>query len=225
MRTKDVRVGETYRCEMPFALPWRRYRPETMGDSWWPPSWLRGTYFPLSVVDVDTAARTTLGLVTGASTRVTVELTENQAQEAGLPPGGGLELHLQTHASTPTLTEMGICDGLSDQLVQVAVRRSGLLCRQDRGRVGGRDGDAGVPHPARIRCPLRAESEVVQLTTCPYSSWFDGRAGDRTIRTLVASSGESRSTCMSHVPGASRSASSLSASPTDSTPDGRSIVA
>lgn len=33
MRTKDVRVGETYRCEVPFVLPWRRYRPETMGDS------------------------------------------------------------------------------------------------------------------------------------------------------------------------------------------------
>ncbi|MEU9489321.1 hypothetical protein AB0D83_37800 [Streptomyces decoyicus] len=57
MRTKDVRVGETYRCGVPFALPWRRYRPETMGDSWWPLSWLRGTYFPLAVVDVDTAAR------------------------------------------------------------------------------------------------------------------------------------------------------------------------
>ncbi|MCE0447076.1 hypothetical protein LT493_29645 [Streptomyces tricolor] len=24
MRTKDVRVGETYRCEVPLALPWRR---------------------------------------------------------------------------------------------------------------------------------------------------------------------------------------------------------
>ncbi|MEE6269108.1 hypothetical protein V2E29_26165 [Streptomyces diastatochromogenes] len=88
MRTKDVRVGETYRCEVPFALPWRRYRPETMGDSWWPLSWLRGTYFPLSVVDVDIAARTAQGLVMGASTRVTVELTEDQAREAGLPPGG-----------------------------------------------------------------------------------------------------------------------------------------
>lgn len=33
MRTKDVQVGQTYRCEVPFALPVRRYRPETMGDS------------------------------------------------------------------------------------------------------------------------------------------------------------------------------------------------
>ncbi|SEB30536.1 hypothetical protein SAMN04490357_0047 [Streptomyces misionensis] len=90
MRTKDVRVGETYRCEVPLALPWRRYRPETLGDSWWPLSWLRGRYFLLTVVDVDTAARTAQGLMmTGASTRVTVELTEDQAQEAGLPPGGG----------------------------------------------------------------------------------------------------------------------------------------
>ncbi|MFI1840227.1 hypothetical protein [Streptomyces olivaceoviridis] len=62
MRTKDVRVGETYRCEVPFVLPWRRYRPETMGDSWLPLSWLRGSYFALAVVDVDTAARTAQGL-------------------------------------------------------------------------------------------------------------------------------------------------------------------
>ncbi|MFF3177984.1 hypothetical protein ACFVQ0_35795 [Streptomyces sp. NPDC057900] len=88
MRTKDVRVGETYRCEVPY----RRYRPETMGDSWWPLSWLRGTYFPLSVVDVDTAARTAHGLVMRASTRVTVHLTEDQAQETGLPPGGGYQV-------------------------------------------------------------------------------------------------------------------------------------
>ncbi|MCX5589540.1 hypothetical protein [Streptomyces erythrochromogenes] len=92
MRTKDVRVGEIYRCEVPVALPWRRYRPETMGDSWWPLSWLRGTYFPLSVVDVDATARTAHGLVMRASPRVTVELTEDQAREAGLPPGGGYQV-------------------------------------------------------------------------------------------------------------------------------------
>ncbi|MEW2297061.1 hypothetical protein ABZ719_30910 [Streptomyces sp. NPDC006743] len=93
MRTKDVRVGETYRCEVPLALPWRRYRPETMGDSWWPLSWLRGTYFPLSVVDVDATARTAHGLVMiEGSTRVTVELTEDQVQEAGLPPGDGYQV-------------------------------------------------------------------------------------------------------------------------------------
>ncbi|MEU6672235.1 hypothetical protein [Streptomyces sp. NPDC046727] len=57
-----------------------------------PLSWLRGTYFPLAVVDVDTAARTAQCLVMGASTRVTVELTEDQAQEAGLPPGGGYQV-------------------------------------------------------------------------------------------------------------------------------------
>ncbi|MHB6912720.1 hypothetical protein [Streptomyces sp. DB-54] len=93
MRTKDVRVGETYRCEVPLALPLRRYRPETMGDSWWPLTWLRGTYFPLAVVDVDTAARTVQGLVMiEVSTRVTVELTEDQVQEAGLPPGDGYQV-------------------------------------------------------------------------------------------------------------------------------------
>ncbi|MFF8910977.1 hypothetical protein [Streptomyces olivaceoviridis] len=92
MRTKDVRVGETYRCEVPFAFPWRRYRPETMGDSWLPLSWLRGSYFPLTVVDVDTAARTAQGLVMGASARVTMELTEDQAREVGLPPGGDYQV-------------------------------------------------------------------------------------------------------------------------------------
>ncbi|MFC7221465.1 hypothetical protein ACFQLX_25340 [Streptomyces polyrhachis] len=59
------------------------------GDSWWPLSWLRGTYFPLSVVDVDTTARTAHSLVMRASTRITVELTEEQAREVGLPLGSG----------------------------------------------------------------------------------------------------------------------------------------
>ncbi|WP_331750100.1 ATP-binding protein (plasmid) [Streptomyces longwoodensis] len=44
MRTKDVRVGQTYRCEVPFALPYRRYRPETMGDSWWALSGTRSAH-------------------------------------------------------------------------------------------------------------------------------------------------------------------------------------
>ncbi|UKL07429.1 hypothetical protein [Streptomyces sp. NBU3104] len=43
------------------------------------------------MVDVDTAARTAHGLVMRANTRVTVELTD-QAQEAGLPPGGGYQV-------------------------------------------------------------------------------------------------------------------------------------
>ncbi|SES32344.1 hypothetical protein SAMN04487983_104283 [Streptomyces sp. yr375] len=81
MRTKDVRVGQTYRCEVPFALPYRRYRPETMGDSWWVLSWLRGTYFPLSVTDVDTEARTAQGVRMASTSHVTVELTEDQVEE------------------------------------------------------------------------------------------------------------------------------------------------
>ncbi|MFJ6838495.1 hypothetical protein [Streptomyces sp. NPDC091209] len=92
MRTKDVEVGQTYRCEVPFSLPVRRYRPTTMGDSWWPLSRLRGTHFPLAVVDVDAAARTALGLVMGAGTRITVELTEEQAEAAGLSPGHGYQV-------------------------------------------------------------------------------------------------------------------------------------
>jgi hypothetical protein len=63
-----------------------------MDGSWWPLSWLRGTYVPPSVVDVDTAARTAQGLVMGASTRVTIRLTEDQAQEAGLQHGGAYQV-------------------------------------------------------------------------------------------------------------------------------------
>ncbi|MFD9392948.1 hypothetical protein ACFWBB_20205 [Streptomyces sp. NPDC060000] len=56
----------------------------------WPLSWLRGTYFPLAVVDA--VARTAQGLVMGGSTRVAVELTEDQAEAAGLPPGHGYQV-------------------------------------------------------------------------------------------------------------------------------------
>ncbi|WP_217210262.1 hypothetical protein [Streptomyces sp. AC550_RSS872] len=92
MRTKDVRVGQTYPCEVPFALPHRRYRPETMGDSWWALSWLRGTYFPLSVTDVATEARTAQGLRMVSTTHVTVELTEDKVEALGLPPGHGYQV-------------------------------------------------------------------------------------------------------------------------------------
>ncbi|TLQ38763.1 hypothetical protein [Streptomyces marianii] len=92
MRTKDVRVGQTYRCEVPFSLPYRRYRPETMGDSWWPLTWLRGSYFPLTVTDVDTEARTAQGLRMASTTRITVKLTEDQVEAAGLPLGHGYQV-------------------------------------------------------------------------------------------------------------------------------------
>lgn len=62
-----------------------------MGDSWWALSWLRGTYFPLSVTDVDTEARTVQGLRVVSTTRVTVELTEDQVEAVGLPPGRGYQ--------------------------------------------------------------------------------------------------------------------------------------
>ncbi|MFF9627296.1 hypothetical protein [Streptomyces griseosporeus] len=38
---------------------------------------------------MDTTARTAQGLVMGPSSRITVELTENQALQAGLPPWDG----------------------------------------------------------------------------------------------------------------------------------------
>ncbi|MCX5278221.1 hypothetical protein [Streptomyces virginiae] len=87
MRTKDVRVGQTYRCEVPYSLPLGRFRPETMGPSCWTLSWLRGTHFPLTVVDIDPQARTVEGLRVATSTRVTVDLTDDQVQAVGLPPG------------------------------------------------------------------------------------------------------------------------------------------
>ncbi|MCQ9132844.1 hypothetical protein [Streptomyces hilarionis] len=92
MRTKDVRVGQTYRCEVPFALPYRRYRPDTMGDSWCALSWLRETYFPLSVTDVGTEARTAQVLRMVSTIHVTVELTEDQVEALGLPPGRGYQV-------------------------------------------------------------------------------------------------------------------------------------
>lgn len=92
VRTKDVRVGQTYRCEVPYSLPLGRFRPETMGPSWWTLSWLRGTHFPLTVVDIDPQARTVEGLRVATSTRVTVDLTDDQVQAVGLPPGRGYQV-------------------------------------------------------------------------------------------------------------------------------------
>ncbi|MFJ7497942.1 hypothetical protein ACIQZB_44050 [Streptomyces sp. NPDC097727] len=92
MRTKDVRIGQTYRCEVPFALPAARYRPETLGSSWWALSSLRGTYFPMTVVDIDLQARTVEGLRVAATTRITVDLTDDQVQAVGLPPGHGYQV-------------------------------------------------------------------------------------------------------------------------------------
>ncbi|MGW2586580.1 hypothetical protein ACWCYZ_35655 [Streptomyces virginiae] len=92
MRTKDVLVGQTYRCEVPHSLPIGRYRPETMGPSWRALSWLRGTHFPLTVMDIDPQARTVEGLRVTSSTRVTVDLADDQVQAVGLPPGHGYQV-------------------------------------------------------------------------------------------------------------------------------------
>jgi hypothetical protein len=63
-----------------------------MGDSCWTLSWLLGTCFPLSVPDVDTEARAAQGLRMAASTRITVELTEDQVEAVGLPLGHGYQV-------------------------------------------------------------------------------------------------------------------------------------
>lgn len=84
VRTKDVRGGQTYRCEVPYTLPTRRYGQE---PSFWQLLWLRGKWFHLTVTDVDLQARTVQGLRIGSTSRITVELTDDQAEAAGLPPG------------------------------------------------------------------------------------------------------------------------------------------
>jgi hypothetical protein len=54
--------------------------------------WLRGTYFPTTVADIDLKARTAAeGLRVAATTRITVELTDDQLMAVGLPPGPGYQ--------------------------------------------------------------------------------------------------------------------------------------
>lgn len=87
MRTKDVQVGQTYRCEVPSSLPTSRYWREPFTESFWQLLWLRGRWFHLTVTDLDPEDRTVQGLRTISVSRITVTLTDDQAQAAGLPPG------------------------------------------------------------------------------------------------------------------------------------------
>ncbi len=78
------------------------------------------------------------------------------------------EFHRQARATATGLTEIGVRDGLLDRLVEVCVRRTLLLCRQDEGRVGGRHGDAEVPYPASSEDPFAVKPrEARNLMTNP----------------------------------------------------------
>jgi len=87
VRTKDVRLGETYRVQVPSSLPSHRYQQEPFTGGFWHLLWLRGHWFHLTVTSIDTEARTAQGVRIGSTTRITVELTDEQAEAAGLPPG------------------------------------------------------------------------------------------------------------------------------------------
>ncbi|MDH6523278.1 hypothetical protein M2163_000217 [Streptomyces sp. SAI-135] len=64
---------------------------------------------------------------------------------------------LRAPAALPA--EIGVGHGLRNQLVQFIVHRSALSGGQDQVGVHGRDSGHDVPHPARVRGPLRAEPE------------------------------------------------------------------
>lgn len=97
MRTKDVRVGQTYRCEVPYSLPLGRFRPETMGPSWWTLSLLRGTHFPLTVMDIDPQARTAEGLCVASSSHHDASVAALNWDFASHPGDGGLRCTAALH--------------------------------------------------------------------------------------------------------------------------------
>lgn len=93
VRSRDVRVGESYVVEVPYRLPGSRYPMHTDDargfTQWWQLQGLRGGRFRLTVTDLDTA--TTPAMVEGirvvSRSHVRVDLTLEQALELGLPPG------------------------------------------------------------------------------------------------------------------------------------------
>lgn len=93
VRTRDVRIGETYVVEVPHDLPRSRY-PARHDDGcfaqWWRLQTLRGGRFRLTVTELDAAAAppTAEGIRVVSRSWVRVDLTLEQALELGLPPGG-----------------------------------------------------------------------------------------------------------------------------------------
>lgn len=92
VRTRDVRVGETYVVEVPHSLPQSRYpagRDAGGFARWWQLQTLRGGHFRLTVteIDADAAPPAVEGMRVVQLSHVRVDLTREQALDLGLPPG------------------------------------------------------------------------------------------------------------------------------------------
>ncbi|ATY17284.1 hypothetical protein CU254_42640 (plasmid) [Amycolatopsis sp. AA4] len=87
-----MRVGDTYVVEVPHSLPMSRYpaRDEAGGFAeWWRLQTLRGGRFRLTVTEIDAAAAPPMaeGIRVVSRSWVRVDLTLEQAEQLGLPPG------------------------------------------------------------------------------------------------------------------------------------------
>lgn len=90
MRVRDVRVGDTYLVEVPHQLPPSRYPVDPLNPNlWWRLAWLRGARFRLSVTSIDRDADPPVveGVRVVAQPFVVVDLTDEQIDDLGLPPG------------------------------------------------------------------------------------------------------------------------------------------
>lgn len=92
VRTRDVRIGETYLVEVPHALPERRYPMPSTEDlqafaQWWRLQTLTGGRFRLTVTAVDAEAQPPAveGLRVVDQSIVRVELVDEQLRDLGLP--------------------------------------------------------------------------------------------------------------------------------------------
>jgi len=92
VRTRDVRLGETYLVEVPHRLPASRYPQTDHADPsspWWRLWWWRGCRFRLIATELDAAADPPMveGLRVVRQSVVRLDLAVEQVAELGLPPG------------------------------------------------------------------------------------------------------------------------------------------
>ena len=90
VRTRDVRLGETYLVEVPQRLPADRYPKDVLGMGlWWRLDWLRGCRFRVVVTKVDETAMPPMveGLRKVPREFIRLDLSVEQVAELGLPPG------------------------------------------------------------------------------------------------------------------------------------------
>jgi hypothetical protein len=103
MRAADIEVGLTYVVRVP-------ERPGDGEDQWLPVLWLlKGTQFPITVVALDSSGPTceVEGLRVVDSGHVDVELTSEQVDRLGLPPG---EYHIAGQLRTADGTPIALPD-------------------------------------------------------------------------------------------------------------------